>query len=66
MELASELSVLDEGIPNLRLFSGDSNGIKIMPGVLLTSTQVLERISTNLKGLRTDTQGFYLKTTDEL
>ena len=53
MDLANALGILEEGIPNVRLFSrANRNGLKIMPGEMYSKTQLLESIQSHLATLK--------------
>ena len=63
MDLAQKLGVLQEGLPNIRLFSntGQTQGIPIMPGTEMTSKELWAKLKRNVQKLDKNADGFYLK-----
>lgn len=64
MALAQKLGVLDEGLPNIRMFSSNSSpnvGVAIMPGDILPHNKIVQAIKANVAGLERRDDGFYLK-----
>ena len=62
--LAKSLGVLEEGVPNIRLFSvvGNGKGISIMNGdTMLTGKQIMTKVRSNVLGHEKRGDGFMLK-----
>lgn len=63
MTLAESLGVLDEGLPNIRLFNSlsNKNGVSILPGMPEPYKVVFGRIKGNLSGMSKRDDGLLLK-----
>ena len=68
MNLAAELRVLDEGLPNVRLVhSSNSQGTTLMAGEIKDNAVVVMMVQTQTSGMAKDEDSFTLKDThDEL
>ena len=62
MLLAQDLGVLDEGLPNIRLFSNkEKKGVSIMPGTEMSSKELWNKLKNGVASLEKNSNGFYLK-----
>eukprot|EP00596_Hydrurales_sp_CCMP1899_P011308 CAMPEP_0119043740 /NCGR_PEP_ID=MMETSP1177-20130426/25389_1 /TAXON_ID=2985 /ORGANISM="Ochromonas sp, Strain CCMP1899" /LENGTH=142 /DNA_ID=CAMNT_0007012511 /DNA_START=1 /DNA_END=429 /DNA_ORIENTATION=+ len=62
MEVAKHLKVLEEGIPNVRVFHKNKNtGTSIVKGDNLSYKEVMTLIKSKITGLTKRVDGFYLK-----
>ncbi len=62
--LAKKLGVLDEGLPNIRLFNkvGDSKGVSIMNGdSMLTAKAIMSNVRNNVLGYKKRDDGYMIK-----
>jgi thiol-disulfide isomerase/thioredoxin len=61
-DLAEKLGVLDEGLPNIRLFGGSPSGVSIFKGDGEgTVTAILAKIRQNLTRLTKRDDGYFVK-----
>ena len=66
MDLAQKIGVLDEGLPNIRLFSSSkadvaNKGVSIMPGTEMSPKEIWGKLKDSVKDLTKRDDGFYLK-----
>ena len=65
LAIAESLGVLEEGLPNVRLFktASDRKGVSIIPGIPDTYKNMMKIIKSELKGLTKRDDGMLLKST---
>lgn len=62
MELAQQLGVLEEGLPNIRLFSGgNEKGESILAGESITTKQLWGKLKHGVSALSKADDGYYQK-----